>query len=92
MFFLIGLSFFSYAQEPACEVSGQYGCEGDNCASSLCAQEGFEICNVALTPIAGDWSCHVSQAYIIPEFAPVPGLLTFFSSLGIPYWLFRRRK
>lgn len=89
-FLFIILSYFSYAQEPPCEISGQYSCQETSCAGGLCNQEGFEACNVATTPNAGDWVC--GGVYITPEFGLVPRLVTFLSSLGIPYWLFRRRK
>lgn len=47
-----------------------------------------------LTGSENRWYCTGwgSNKFILPEFGMVPRLITFLSSLGIPYWLFRRRK
>jgi len=78
----------------------------DNCKANYCALESYRIykaaaCNsVCLgalnVGIYGTyWACTAWEeegVFIIPEFGLVPRLVTFLSSLGVPFWLFRRRK
>ncbi len=102
--FLLSINFIS-AQTTICSkhITNPATCTvDDNCLATVCGvtwarsapiiqDNGGTACTVGAPP---NWYCMTlgSNKFIVPEFGMIPRLITFLSSLGIPYWLFRRKK
>ncbi|MBU1850454.1 MAG: hypothetical protein KKH40_07010 [Nanoarchaeota archaeon] len=92
--------------QPNCEdVCGTLCTVNNNCWALSCYVLSAPNVLIDGAPNCGDclghltktsqWTCTkitAGPSFIVPEFGLVPKLITFLSSLGIPLWLFKRRK